>query len=303
MTIINDDENLMRKIQPAEFPGLLMNIPKEEMPESLWMRGVRPPMDYKYVCIVGSRAPSPYGKEVCRMLLEGLRGLPIVIVSGLAIGIDSLAHKCALEFGLKTIAFPGSGLNHNILYPKHSLRLAEDILDAGGALFSEFSPERRAEPYMFPQRNRLMAGTSHLSIVIEAKEKSGSLITTKFATNYFRDVGAVPGSVFSHLSAGPHLLLSVCANPIRNSGDIIALLGLDTYISETEKFKYSDDVEEYEDLSPDELLIIKSAKLTSKKDEIIRDSTLSPSRASVAISLLLIKEILTEEEGNLFLKK
>src|SRR3989344_5297892 len=158
----------IKKLTSGNFPPQLLEIPQ-------------PP---KELFIVGSRKYTTYGKEACEKLIEGLRGYPIVIVSGLALGIDSIAHKKALDVGLTTIAFPGSGLDPKVLYPATNAHLAERIVEAGGAVISEFEPDFRATPWSFPQRNRLMAGISDAVLVIEAEQKSGTLITSRLATEY-----------------------------------------------------------------------------------------------------------------------
>ena len=148
----------------SEFPALLREIP--DPPEQLFIRGTYPSEDYIFLCVVGSRKYTPYGKSACQSLLSGLRGYPIAIVSGLALGIDAIAHEAALTAGLPTVAVPGSGLQDSVLYPRTNFGLAQRILKAGGALLSEFPPEHEARPENFPQRNRIMAGLSHATLVI-----------------------------------------------------------------------------------------------------------------------------------------
>src|SRR3989344_5703207 len=170
----------LKSLSPQEFPPLLREI--SDPPKQLYLRGEMPSFEKKWLAVVGSRAMTTYGKQACKYLLEGLRGYPIVIVSGLAYGVDAEAHKAALDAGLTTVAVPGSGLDWDVLYPRANVGLAREILKAGGALLSEFKPEQKAADYTFPQRNRIMAGLSHATLVIEAKEKSGSLITAKLVT-------------------------------------------------------------------------------------------------------------------------
>ncbi|GEM_PF-113436 len=227
-----DDE--IFEIGPAEFPALLREI--NDPPKQLFVRGALPAADSVFLCVVGSRGYSRYGQEVCEFLISGLAQEPqtrrgdgsgrIVIVSGLALGIDAIAHQSALESGLPTIALPGSGLGNDVLYPRANGNLAEKILKAGGALMSEFAPDWRARPESFPQRNRIMAGLSHAVLIIEAEHKSGTMITARLATEYNRDVLTVPGSIFSHHSQGPHYLLSQGARLIASAADIIDALNL-----------------------------------------------------------------------------
>ncbi len=218
--------NNIYTLEKDEIPFLLQQI--TDPPKKLHIKGNLPKTDTVNLCIVGARKYSNYGEEVCRKLILGLKGYNICIVSGLALGIDAIAHRAALDAGLQTIAFPGSGLNDNVLYPSANKKLADEILYAGGALISEFEMDQKGTPWTFPQRNRLMAGISKATIVIEAELKSGTLITSKFATDYNRDVGAVPGQIFSSLSEGPHMLIRLGATPITCSNDILEMLGLKT---------------------------------------------------------------------------
>ncbi len=187
----------MNVLTPEYFPEKLKQIP--DAPKKLYVEGVLPSEDTKILAVVGARKHTPYGKEACEKLIAGLAGYDICIVSGLALGIDAVAHKAALDAGLKTIAVPGSGLDRSVLYPITNKRLAEEILHAGGALLSEFEPKTIAAPWTFPQRNRIMAGLADAVLVVEAELQSGTLITSKYATEYNRDVLAVPGSIFSKL--------------------------------------------------------------------------------------------------------
>jgi DNA processing protein len=217
-----------------------------------------------------------------------------VIVSGLAIGTDSIAHNSALEAGLKTIAVPGSGLDESVLYPPSNKELAKKILKSGGCLISEYEPKFRATTWSFPQRNRIMAGMSHAVLVIEAEIKSGTLITSKLATEYNRDVMTVPGSVFSSTSEGPHMLLRLGATPIRTSADILEALGFES--AEKEKLSFE---ERYKDCSEDELKIIKILANPTPRDEVVRSLKIPISQANTMISLLELKGHITEMLGEI----
>lgn len=276
------------------IPEMLREIP--DAPSKIYLVGKLPGPETKLLTVVGSRKYTPYGKEVCEKLISGLRGYNIAIVSGLALGIDSIAHKTALDTGLKTIAVPGSGLDESVLYPSSHKQLANRIIESGGALLSEFEPEFRATPYSFPQRNRIMAGLSHAVLVIEAGIKSGTLITSKFATEYNRDVLTVPGSIFSKNSEGPNMLIRLGATPIRSSEDILKALG----------FKINQTVQnlelKYSDCSEDELLVIKILAEPKTKDELIREMKMPISKASTVISIMEIKGLIQESMGEILLK-
>lgn len=200
-------------------------------PKSLWMRGkwadayCKDPENYKFLCVIGSRSNSSYGAEAVKKLISGLRGYPLSIVSGLAIGIDSLAHEAALAAGLHCIAFPGSGLDWSVLYPPSRLSLAKRIVEAGGALVSEWPSTFPFANWTFAARNRLMAGLSHATLIIEGKQGSGTLKTAEYAEKNDRDLMIVPGSIFSDLSYGPHMLYKRGAIPVFDSNDILEALG------------------------------------------------------------------------------
>jgi len=245
----------------------------------------------KYLCVVGSRKYSPYGKDVCKTLIEGLRGYPIVIVSGLALGIDSIAHESALENGLTTIAVPGSGLSESVLHPKAHKELARRIVKSGGTMLSEFEENFKATHYSFPQRNRVMAGMSHATLIIEAEEKSGTLITSKFATEYNRDVLTVPASIFSGNSFGPHMLLRLGATPIRKSEDILEALGFN--------IKEKQQKLDLKDLSEKERKVIDILKTPMERDELIANLGFPIQDANVTLSAMEIKGIIKESYGEM----
>ncbi len=278
----------------SKFPPLLSEIP--DPPKKLYYRGVLPDWKkFKFLCVVGSRKYSNYGKEATERLIEGLRGYPVVIVSGLALGIDSIAHEAALRAKLITIAIPGSGLNSDVLYPASHRRLAEKIITAGGALMSEFEPDFRATTWSFPQRNRIMAGISHATLVIEAEIKSGTLITSRLATDYNRDVLTVPGSIFSKQSEGPHMLLRLGATPATGSDVILDTLGFKKEESGGVSGK------SYDDCSPEEKKII--ALLTSpfSREDLIAESALPVHELNALLSLLELKGHIKETGGEIHL--
>jgi len=274
-----------------EIPELLQEIP--DAPEKLYIQGRLPGPETKLLCVVGSRKFTPYGKDVCEKLISGLRGYNIAIVSGLALGIDGIAHRAALDAGLKTIAVPGSGLDESVLYPSSHRNLALKILEFGGALISEFEPKFHATPYSFPQRNRIMAGMSHAVLVIEAEIKSGTLITSKLATEYNREVMTVPGSIFSKNSEGPNMLIRLGATPVRNSEDILEALGFKIdEVPQNLELKYAD-------CSEEELLVIKILSEPMTKDDLIRTIKLPVSKVSALLSIMEIKGLIIESMGEI----
>lgn len=213
----------IQKLSQEKIPHQLREIPQP--PKELWIAGELPAPETILLTVVGARKHSPYGREACEEIIAGLRGYDIAIISGLALGIDAIAHEAAMRAGLRTIAVPGSGLDKSVLYPRSNIQLAERIVENGGALMSEFEPTFHATNWSFPQRNRIMAGLAKATLIIEAEEKSGTLITSRLATDYNRDVFAVPGSIFSSLSRGPNKLITIGATPISSSDDVLKALG------------------------------------------------------------------------------
>lgn len=278
-------------IKPEEISNLLPEIP--ECPTELRIQGEFPVRE-KYLAVVGSRKYSEYGKTACEHLIKGLAGQSVCIVSGLALGIDGIAHRAALAAGLATIAIPGSGLGEKVLYPHSHHGLAQTILEKKGCLLSEFADDFIATPWSFPQRNRIMAGLCHATLIVEAELKSGTLITSKYAIDFNRDVFTIPHSIFSKTSEGPHMLLRLGATPITSSADIIAGLGLKTVDTLFEKKNYSD-------CSTDELEVIEILSESRSRDEIIRmlDKPIHVSQTILAI--MEIKGLIEESLGEIHL--
>lgn len=278
----------LRMLEKNEWPRLIFEM--SDPPKKLYVRGSLGDPEHKTLSIVGSRAATTYGKEVTKKLVAGLRSYPITIVSGLAIGIDSCAHEAALDAGLHTISVPGSGINDDVIYPARNKHLARRILESGGALLSEFEPDFHATAWSFPTRNRIMAGMSHAVLVIEARERSGTLITSRLATDYNRDVLTVPGSIFSESSEGPHMLIRLGATPVTTSRDILEALHFD--IDTEEKGTPVD-------LSSDEQKLYTLLTEPLSRDELVRRCGLPTSSANVIIALLELKEAITEFGGQI----
>ncbi|WP_026692502.1 DNA-processing protein DprA [Peribacillus kribbensis] len=203
-------------IADPDYPAALKNI--YNPPWVLYMKGdVSLFNEGKHLAVVGPRKPSLYGLDSVKRLLVPLIKKGYIINSGLAAGIDAAAHKIALDHAGRTIAVLGGGLFH--VYPKENGMLAQSIMK-NGAVISEYAPSKKAEPWMFPQRNRIISGISKAVLVIEAKERSGSLITAYSALEQGRDVFSVPGNITSCLSAGTNRLIQEGAKPIVTHLDI-----------------------------------------------------------------------------------
>lgn len=282
------DDYPIISIDPLDAFLDLAEIP--DIPASLSMRGsLESTKGRIFLTVVGSRKYSSYGKSCCQSLISGLREYPITIVSGMALGIDAIAHQAALDVGLPTIAFPGSGLNWNVLYPAQHRALAEDILSAGGAIISEYQHDMRATPWSFPRRNRLEAGISRMTLIIEAEEQSGTLITARLATDYNKVVGAVPGPITSPTSQGPNWLLKLGAVPITESADILKELNLIAH-----SFLDSKPVAL---LNADEEKVIALLMQPKTKEAIIQELSLDPGAANIIFSTLEIKGVIKETFG------
>jgi len=287
-------ENLF-KILKNKLPEKLLEIPQP--PKQLYLRGKIPDWENtKFIAIIGSRKYSNYGREACQKIISELRGHNITIISGLAIGIDSIAHRSSLENNIQTIAIPGSGLNPKNIYPSINKNLSEEIIKKGGCLISEFEPDFKATPWSFPQRNRIMAGLADLILIIEAEEKSGTLITARMGIDYNKEVAVIPASIFNQNSKGSNNLLYQGATPVTSGKDILELLNLPTNDNSGQKKLNLDD------FSKTEVKIIKLLKEPISRDKLIQQLDLSTTEINSTISLLEIKEILKESGGKIYLK-
>ncbi|MDO8493495.1 MAG: DNA-processing protein DprA [bacterium] len=280
----------IRKLNKEEFPASLFEIPQP--PKELYLEGVLPDEEFIFLTVVGSRKFSTYGKEACEKIIAGLRGEKVVIVSGLALGIDSIAHKAALQAGITTIGVPGSGLDRKVLHPHSNKDLADEIVRSGGALLSELPPLMPAGTHTFPARNRIMAGMSRAILVIEAQNKSGTLITARLATEYNKDLFAVPGSIFSLNSNGTNRLIKQGATPISSSDDLLEALSLARKDGQQEL--------DLTTLSENEIKVMKLLSVEAMtRDDLIRESEIKTSEINVVLSMMEIKGLIKELGGKI----
>lgn len=263
----------IRKLISADFPPLLAEIPQP--PTDLWAVGNLPPPDITLLCVVGSRKYTTYGKQVIEHLIGGLAGYPVGIVSGLALGVDGLAHEAAIKHNLYTLAVPGSGLNEAVLYPASHRNLARTIVDNGGGLLSELPPLARSALWTFPRRNRIMAGMCKATLLIEAGEKSGTLITARMCVDYNRELLVVPGNIFAGNSAGTHQFLKLGATPVTDAIDILQVLGIEPETAQAPKTLPL--------LSSLERTVIEFLHNPLDRDSLIRALTLPISEAGVLL--------------------
>lgn len=210
-------------IKNNEYPNQLKNI--YDPPAKLYVLGNRSILNQKNFAIVGSRKATEYGKKVAMQISKELSENGLNIVSGLAIGIDSYAHLGCLQVkdAGKTIAVLGSGLD--VIYPKENRKLAEQIINSGGCIISEYPIGSKIEKNNFPQRNRIISGLSEGILVVEASKKSGALITAEFEIEQGKEVFAVPGDINREQSEGCNLLIKDGANVVTSSQDIIYVIG------------------------------------------------------------------------------
>ncbi len=283
----------IRKLSKNEHPLMLSEIPKP--PKELYCEGELPDFNnYKFLAVVGSRKFSRYGRDVCESLISELKGYPVVIVSGLALGIDAIAHTAALKAGLKTLAIPGSGLDRQVLHPRSNHKLANEIVKQGGALLSEYEPLMPAGLHTFPERNRIMVGMSHAVLLIEAAERSGTLITARLTTEYNRDLLAVPHDITRITAKGVNQFLKLGATPVTESADILLALGIEPGVS-TDQGQL-----QLNDLSKDEQKVVEILSADPlPRDQLVAKLGLEISKVNILLSAMELKDIIKEEYGDI----
>jgi len=277
------------KINDRKFPERVRRI--HQPPPALFMLGSLMPGDENAVAIVGARKCTAYGRQTAYDLAYELARRGVTIVSGMALGIDGEAHKGALDAGGRTIAVLGSGVDDKSIYPHTHISLAERI-SKNGAVLSEFPPGTPSYPSNFPQRNRIVSALSLGVVVVEAGEKSGSLITANFALEQGKEVFAVPGPIYSPASAGANLLIQQGAKLIRNADDILEELNLP--LPETRPQKIEPENEE------EKLIMDALADETLNIDDIIKTTRLAPSAALTALTMLELKKTVKNIGNNTY---
>ncbi len=278
-----------------DHPLLTRLLELHDMPAKLYIAGNLPEVtldEYgratpRILTVVGSRKYSTYGKLALEKLISALAGENIVVLSGLALGIDGIAHEAALKHNLKTVAIPGSGLDAKVLYPKTHLQLGEAIVEAGGALVSEFPAEMEAAQWTFPARNRVLAALADAVLVVEATEKSGTLITARQALELGKDIGAIPGDIFSESSMGTNMLIKDGAYIIRNPDDLYDLLHLQRKTKE----------ETHHELTDNEKKILEQLSEPLEKDTLMLKSELPADQFLMTLSSLEMKGCIQETFG------
>ncbi len=285
---MDSDIHILSADNPG-FPSLLRHIPQP--PTQLYCRGNLDLLTHPFLlAVVGSRKANAYGKQSLQHVLPPAIRRGLITVSGLAFGIDALAHRFSLAAGQPTIAVLGSGIDDASIYPRNHLKLAQEILGNHGLLITEHSPGTIARPHFFPERNRIISGLCPVTLVVQAAAKSGSLITARLALEQGRDVAIIPGPITDPLSYGPNHLLHDGAYPIIEPADIYELFHLEQ--DETAPLPVTD-------LSPVQTKIM--AALTAEPqhiDDIIQATNLSAADLSAALIELELLE-LVRHLGNL----
>lgn len=282
----------IRQLDPEDFPPLLAELPERDQPAHLYIRGALPGPDTIYLCVVGSRATSVYGRRVTQQLIAGLAKYPIAIVSGMALGIDGEAHKAALDVGLPTVAVLPSSLDDASIYPATNKALAHRILARGGALISEYNKPHKAMLHDFAKRNRIAAGMSMATLIVEAGEKSGTLITARLALDYNREVLCVPHELGKETGAGVNRLIREGATLVRTSDDILQALGFKPLDTPTQASLPTD-------LTHPEAAVLEALTEATEKDTLIEAAGLSAQDANIALSSLLLRGLIIERLGKI----
>lgn len=270
-----------------DYPGYLREVPNA--PPLLYMHGMMEERDRLAVAVVGTRRLTSYGRQVTRELVAGLVQQGVTVVSGLARGIDAVAHKTALELGGRTIGVLGSGLD--CIYPAENRPLAQQIRQGQGAVISEYGLGIQPEAKNFPPRNRVISGLSLGVIVVEAGEKSGALITANFAVEQNREVFAVPGNVNSPVSKGPNRLIQQGAKLVMSVEDVLDELNLGMVVAQTAvQLALPESAEEAA------LLAHLSAQPTHV-DDLCRETGLPTSQISSTLTMMELKGIVQQVGG------
>jgi len=294
LNLVSKNKIQVLTIEDLLYPENLKNI--HYPPPLLYFKGNILESDKNSISIVGSRKATYYGKMVAEKLSKDLALAGLTVISGLARGIDTAAHKGAISVNGRTIAVLGCGIDH--IYPPENRRLAEEI-EGSGALISEFPLYTLPERKNFPRRNRVISGLSLGTVVVEAAEKSGALITADFALEQGREVFAIPGNINSPLSNGSHNLIKQGAKLVENFKDILE----EIHIVLPQKTTNRKVVKENTALTEEEKRIYQViSKEPIQIDYIIGASKLSAGKASEVLLNLELKDLIKEIEGKRFIK-
>ncbi|MBO5215093.1 MAG: DNA-processing protein DprA [Clostridia bacterium] len=275
------------------FPQTLLQ-PEVDAPLVMYYRGDINAIADTCVAVVGTRACTAYGKDMAKDIASDLAVGGVTVVSGLATGIDTYAHTGAMDAGGKTIAVMGSGFNH--ITPVDNVKLCDKIIQNGGLVLTEYKPDMNATKFTFPARNRIISGLSRGVVVVEAGEKSGALITAKYALEQNREVFALPGNVTSSRSKGCNDLLYEGANFIRNGRDVLERLNV---VPPKKANKEQENCEIIVDKDQKKLYILLEEG-TKTYDELVVESGMSPAKLSEALLMLELEGAIVRTSANTF---
>ena len=278
-----------------DYPKRLLNC--YDSPTLLFYKGIADLNAPKIVAIVGTRTNTEYGKQFTEKLVKDLSEQNITIISGLAFGIDAMAHKAALKHGLPTVGVVGHGLDK--IYPSENSSLAKEMIKAEGGILSEFFSGTKPDKHNFPLRNRIVAGISDATVVVETNIKGGSMITGNLANAYNRDVFAVPGRTTDTKSSGcNHLIKYNKAILLTDADELLELMGW----KEKSKTKTKKQKELFIELTPEEKQVVQllQAKETVSIDEINLSSGLSSSTIAAAILNLELQNVVASLPGKMY---
>ncbi|MFH1188122.1 MAG: DNA-processing protein DprA [bacterium] len=278
---ISQEQIKIITILDKDYPAILKEL--YSPPAIIYYKGTLPSSDDICLGVVGARKISQYGRQVTSEIVADLARNKISIVSGLAAGVDSLAHQTTLDNKGKTVAVLGGGIDKNSIYPSQNRYLAEKIIDSGGAIISEYKPKTLPMKLNFPARNRIISGLSLGTLIIEASEESGALITARFALEQNREVFAVPGSIYSPTSKGTNGLLKQGAKLVTCANDILETLNLDQLQSVISSKKISPDTKE------EEILLGFLSKEPTHIDSLVKQSGLATNTVSATLIMMEMK--------------
>lgn len=282
LALMNQNEVQAVTLKDDDYPFLLKEI--YQAPPVLYFKGLlHDERDNFAVSVVGTRKISAYGKRVVPDIVKELAGNGLTIVSGLALGIDALAHETACQAGGRTIAVLGSGLDEQSIYPSANRYLAHQIVSKGGLLVSEYPVQTAPLKHHFPYRNRIIAGLSRGTLVVEAPEDSGALLTARYALEQNREVFAVPGDIYAPNSLGPNNLIKMGAKLAVKAQDILETLNLEL----TSEYIQA---REIVPASREEALILEILNLEPRHiDELIRGCQLDSATINSTLTLMEMK--------------
>jgi len=294
---VEDEIEKLRKLNigyitmyDKSYPQLLKET--TDFPALLYIRGNIEALKLPSIAVVGSRKYTSYGRKIAYNLSKSCAEAGLSIVSGLALGIDAMAHRAALDADGTTVGVLGCGLDN--IYPTANFALGREIIEKGGAVISEFPPGTPPLVHHFPQRNRIIAGLSMGTLIVEAAEKSGALITAYCALDYNREVFAVPGNIDSEMSKGTNILIQKGAKMVTQADDIFEELDIKIKRAEQKSKEIFPESEE-------EKIVVKCLSFGDKSiDEIIAESKINIIALSSALSMMEMKGIVENLGGGRF---